>query len=633
MFIEHLKKTEKSLFVFFLIVSASIVGYLNLTAESPYDCGDGVQHYLIARYSWEHPHLFLDLWGKPLFTLFASPFAQIGWKGIVVFQLICGIISSIFGFLIAKKLEFKASYLVPVFIFFSPIYFNVINSGLTEIFFSCLLIASLWFFVDKKFTTSVILFSFLPYARIEGLFLMPLITLALFFRHQVKLLPLLLVGTLVITLIGLTYYKDWLWVIHKNYRAGEDYGIKGSFFHYFRQYKLIFGKWHAILFLISFVILLFKRGSKYFIELLVLFFGSVCVIFFAHTLFNWMRGINSNLGMLRFMATFIPISSVCSLLSFELIHKLLSKKIFFILFQTIIFYLLCNQPFNPYTYPYQPNDEIKVIQHSLIFIKKLNPENKKIYYQHPLFAFFLEFDPFDSHKSIKFYSGTFQEYSLIPDSSIILWDSHFGPQEGETPINSIIKNPNYHLQKVFKHFSTNFTIAIFIKHSNTNYSVKADTEYVFTLKESKIEKIEDFKNFNVSNQHPLQNDRFYFSPPYSICFSNDNEFGPLIFDRKSTNDWFKGFSTLINVYPMEKMNKVILVTHIIDTTNNETIYWNGNDLPDTLKLNEWNHIKINVTINYSLKPNEKASVYIWNFGRKKFCIDDIHFTYYYIRQK
>ena len=83
---------------------------------------------------------------------------------------------------------------------------------------------------------------------------------------------------------------------------------------------------------------------------------------------------------------------------------------------------------------------------------------------------------------------------------------------------------------------------------------------------------------------------------------------------------------------MDSMSKVILVTHVVDTTNNETRYWNGFNFPDTLKLNEWNRFEIKATINYSLKPKEKVSIYIWNFGKRKFCVDDIRFTYYYIPQ-
>ena len=640
MIIKHLKKTENSLFVLFLIISVSIVGYLNLTANSPYDYGDGVQHYLIARYSWKHSHLFLDLWGKPLFTLFASPFAQFGWKGIIVFQLLCGIITSIFGFLIAQKLEFKASYLIPVFIFFSPIYFNVINTGLTELFFSCLLILSLWFFVTKKYSASVILYSFLPYARIEGVFVMPLMVIGLYLKEKIKLVPLLFTGTIIITLIGWPYYKDWLWVIHKNYSIGKDYDIKGSFFHYFKQYKLIFGLWHtyALLLGIMWILIDFfiKHKKEYIVEKGMLI-GHLVLIFLAHSFFFWFPDINSNLGMLRFLSMVVPLSAILSTNMFNFNFDFSTKyskysKHFILGFSSIYAILLIKQIFNPYTYPYQASDEETVIQHSLPFIKKLNPENKKIYYHHPLFPYLLKFDPFDSNKSITFYAGTLQEYSSIPDSSIILWDSHCGPQEGGTPINELIQNSNYHLQKVFKHFSTKFAVAIFIKHSNAHYTIKPDTEFVFTPKEGKIEKLEELKDFNVPIQHPLQKDNPFLSPPYSICFSNDNEFGPVSFERRTTNDWFIGFSAVINAFPMDSMSKVILVTHIVDTTNDETRYWNGFNFPDTLKLNEWNRFEIKATINYSLKPKEKVSIYIWNFGKRRFCVDDIRFTYYYIPQ-
>ena len=51
--------------------------------------GDSIQHYQIARYSWSDPELLLHHWGKPLFTLFASPFAQLGHWGMSLFNACC----------------------------------------------------------------------------------------------------------------------------------------------------------------------------------------------------------------------------------------------------------------------------------------------------------------------------------------------------------------------------------------------------------------------------------------------------------------------------------------------------------------------------------------------------------------
>src|ERR1700722_11209994 len=86
--------------LFVLFIYACVILALS---SGTYDSGDGINHYLIARYSWHHHHLFIDDWGKPFFTIISSPFAQFGLKGISVFNILCGLASSYFAYKIADK--------------------------------------------------------------------------------------------------------------------------------------------------------------------------------------------------------------------------------------------------------------------------------------------------------------------------------------------------------------------------------------------------------------------------------------------------------------------------------------------------------------------------------------------------
>ena len=45
------------------------------------DAGDGVNHYQHARYAWQHAEVALSQWGKPVFSLLASPFSMLGLTG------------------------------------------------------------------------------------------------------------------------------------------------------------------------------------------------------------------------------------------------------------------------------------------------------------------------------------------------------------------------------------------------------------------------------------------------------------------------------------------------------------------------------------------------------------------------
>ena len=111
---------EKLFFYISLVISFITVVFIYLKSDSPYDTGDGIVHYQIARYSWKYPHLLLDLWGKPFFTLIASPFAQFGLKGMYVFQALNAAAISWFLFGIASKINLKYTWAIPAFVFFAP---------------------------------------------------------------------------------------------------------------------------------------------------------------------------------------------------------------------------------------------------------------------------------------------------------------------------------------------------------------------------------------------------------------------------------------------------------------------------------------------------------------------------------
>jgi hypothetical protein len=69
---------------FFSILLLALV----YTSTDGYGGADSFQHYMISCYSWKHPHLLLDHWGKPIFTLLSSPFSQVGYKGLLLFNVL-----------------------------------------------------------------------------------------------------------------------------------------------------------------------------------------------------------------------------------------------------------------------------------------------------------------------------------------------------------------------------------------------------------------------------------------------------------------------------------------------------------------------------------------------------------------
>ena len=46
-----------------------------LLSTGVYGDADSYTHFQIAKYAFKYPYLLLNLWGKPVFTLLAAPFA------------------------------------------------------------------------------------------------------------------------------------------------------------------------------------------------------------------------------------------------------------------------------------------------------------------------------------------------------------------------------------------------------------------------------------------------------------------------------------------------------------------------------------------------------------------------------
>jgi hypothetical protein len=215
-------KTEKILFYILLIICFFTVIKIYLKADTTYDQGDGVVHYQIARYSWKYPHLFLDLWGKPFFTLISSPFAQFGLKGINIFQALNAAAISWFLFSIASKINLKFAWTIPAFVFFAPVYFAVMNSGLVEVCFGMMYLFSFWLVFNKKYYASALVASLLPFVRPEAYVVMPLLAAIYAYRRKFLAIPLLLSAAIIYSLIGYSYFKDILWIIHQNYKLVGD---------------------------------------------------------------------------------------------------------------------------------------------------------------------------------------------------------------------------------------------------------------------------------------------------------------------------------------------------------------------------------------------------------------------------
>lgn len=435
-------------------------------SEGTYDSGDGIQHYLFSRYSWKHPELFLHLWAKPFLTLISSLFTQAGIRGAHLFNLLCALGTACLTYNIAKRFEIPhASFTVP-FLFLSPVYFGVVHSGLTEPFFGLVLVAGIYgllpamrndatekiLIFEPRILFSSLLISFLPYIRSEGYLILPLFFIVLLYRKKYWAIPLLVVGTAIYSIAGYFYYNDLLWLIHQNPYGGasEIYG-KGEIYHFLIRAEFIWGLPLSLLFAGGCLWLLKAgiqsinhSGNRLFTEEVLLVYGSFFIYFLAHTIF-WWQGIFSSLGLIRVLAAVMPVGALITLRGYNSINIFnteLKKKSFNI----ILFAFVIILAFFHNRSALRLNDEDAVIVKASKWIIKQELSRQKIFYLHPYVTHALELDPFDR-------TTTGELWGLEPDKpesnmasgELLLWESHFGPNEGRIKIETLINNPSFKL--------------------------------------------------------------------------------------------------------------------------------------------------------------------------------------------
>ncbi len=321
---ETRSKNEDSFVLSFLLLFFVASILIIFKTDNSFGGGDPISHYKIAHWAWKYPKLFLDIWGKPVFTILISPWAHFGMNVARIYNIFAGLFSAYFAWKICKQFGLEHHWIVPVFVLFIPIYFVLMFTSLTEVTFSLFLTLSLFFFFRNKLVWSGLILSFIPLIRSEGIVLFPLfITAFLLKKHYVAFFSLF-TGFIVFSLAGLFVYHDFWWLITRNPYTGNAADIygHGTLFHFVDKLPVILGSPLTYLFLIGIAVLIFrwlkvekgKLSDTFYFLLLVP--GSFLIYFAAHS-YVWWKGIGNSLGLVRVIAAVAPAAAMTALIGFD----------------------------------------------------------------------------------------------------------------------------------------------------------------------------------------------------------------------------------------------------------------------------------------------------------------------------
>ncbi|MFN4242867.1 MAG: hypothetical protein ACK4PI_06470 [Tepidisphaerales bacterium] len=156
---------------------------------------DAATHYLIARFAFDEPYRFVDIWGRPVKTLLYSlPAVLAGRVGVQFMSLLLALACAAVAYQIARHMGLRHPELAWGFTLAQPLVFLHSFAELTELPFALLLGLTTLAYLERRWRTLAVLAGLLPLARPEGFAFLLLAGVLLAAHRRLRLLPVLLWG-------------------------------------------------------------------------------------------------------------------------------------------------------------------------------------------------------------------------------------------------------------------------------------------------------------------------------------------------------------------------------------------------------------------------------------------------------
>jgi len=489
--IRHLHRIILALILILLMI-------LTFSSDGYFGGADNITHYLISRYSFRHPELFMNAWGRPLYTILSAPFAQFGLAGIKIFNVTAGLATAWLIYRISLLLKLQQPWMAPILVCFTPLYFIMLPTALTEIIFSLVITFSLYLFIRKNFIASAIVISFLPFARTEGFIMLPLFFLAFCYTgiHERKCrrinrkpflaIPFLATGVVVFSFLGWFHFKDLFWVFTQfpypvTYHH-PIYNQPGSLWHFIRERQSILGLPIEALFVAGTLALCcdlvgknkaftgketdrntdsnqetgdipvhHENETRENASILILLALIPFLIYLAfHSVLYW-KAMGGSMGLTRVMAAVLPLASLVAMKGFDALlrpfypeKRIWVKWIRAIISVAVIFWIVV-VPFKLYPLPYPLSPEEVSVKAAATWLKNSPYSGRFVFYADQNVPFYFGKDPFEKPSAKCALLADPKYLDTIPAGSVFIWDAHFGANESKIPIDTLLGNKRQYL--------------------------------------------------------------------------------------------------------------------------------------------------------------------------------------------
>ncbi len=289
--------------IFFFCIVWLVVG----AKSSELYSDDDLQHFMIARYAPHHPLLFLDIWGRPVFTILYSLGSQFGIMGARATSAVIGGVVCWFSYVYARERGYNRPWLIPLLLAAMPRFSSTCYTLDTGLTLSLVLSGALVLYAYGKENLSALVISLAPAARPEGVLFIGVFAALFIYKKKWTLLPLLAAGLLAWDMAGFLNSGDPLWLLH-NQPWTAPYPYKFGLMYYCQKLTEITGPVHVPLFLAGMVYYFYrwKEGDN------AVILASWLVLFIFLAIAVWLNAF-STVGLTRYFNSTTPLAALLSL--------------------------------------------------------------------------------------------------------------------------------------------------------------------------------------------------------------------------------------------------------------------------------------------------------------------------------
>ncbi len=608
-----------------IAVGTLIMLYIAIAFEGTGDDGDSIQHYMFARWAFEHHNNFFEQWAKPIFVLIAAPIAQLGFGAMKLFNVFVLAATQLFSYWTAKKLGLKNAWLVPFFIAIAPMSIYLTPSGLTEPFWALWFIVSIYLAVNQRLVAATLLLSFLPFVRSEGLIILCVFAPYLFFKKRYELIPLLLFGHIVYMIAGAGAHDgDYFWVFKNMSYATLNSGYgSGSWSTFYKGLNMVMGTAMAYFWRLGMIVgavrllLYWFKEVAFSKEELWLVYGTSTAYFVGHSAF-WALGLFNSFGLLRVIVGIMPVFVIVILFAFNFLQEKINEKdtrlgsIFTIVSLILIAFSAWRWTSKGH---FALSNEQLAVQKALKDIgSKAN--DATLYFDGTSVPYFLGTDYFSDKKHR--HCDRLLNGERIPANALIFWDSWFSLNEYKVPLEKLQKNPQLKQIGTYTEENPDFgkprTICVF----------ERDTS-VFKLNSLIYQN--DFENVEKNENKKTDESKAVFGKkslildqnnPYSTGF--DGYISGIKNDKEEVKFRLSSKVWLSDINPKDAPKVVVDILR-----NGKSIKWQGWKLTDFISVKEqWADLNFQHEIKENeIKAGDKIKIFIWNDTASSIWLDDL----------